>query len=106
MIHRKGTKGTKVLADRVSYDIVGAAIEVHKHLGPGLLEFAYESCLCRELQRRGIPHQRQVALPVEYYGMSVDCGYRLELIVAELVVLEVKAVSKVLLSTRLRSLPT
>jgi GxxExxY protein len=95
MIHHKGTKDTKVLADRVSYDIVGTAIEVHKHLGPGLLESAYESCLCRELERRGIPYKRQVPLPVEYYGMTVDCGYRLDLIVDGLVVLEIKSVSRV-----------
>jgi GxxExxY protein len=95
MTHHKGTKDTKVLADRVSYDIVGAAIEVHKHLGPGLLESAYESCLCGELERRGIPYKRQVPLPVEYYGMTVDCGYRLDLIVDGLVVLEIKSVSKV-----------
>jgi GxxExxY protein len=96
MLHHKGTKDTKVLADRLSYDIVGAAIEVHKHLGPGLLESAYEACLCRELERRGILYQRQLALPVEYYGMSVDCGYRLDLIVEGLVVLEVKSVANVL----------
>ena len=75
---------------------MGAAIQVHKHLGPGLLESAYEACLCRELERRGIPYQRQVALPLEYYGISVDCGYRLDLVVGGLVVLEVKAVEKVL----------
>jgi GxxExxY protein len=94
MIHHKGTKDTKVLADCLSYDIVGAAIEVHKHLGPGLLESAYEACLCRELERRGVCYQRQVALPLEYYGLSVDCGYRLDLVVEGLVVLEVKSVAK------------
>jgi GxxExxY protein len=96
MLHHKGTKDTKASADCLSYDIVGAAIKVHKHLGPGLLESAYEACICRELERRGIPYQRQVALPLEYYGVSVDCGYRLDLVVGGLVVVEVKAVEKVL----------
>jgi GxxExxY protein len=96
MLHHKGTKDTKVSADRLSYDIVGAAIEVHKHLGPGLLESAYEACLCRELTRRRIAYERQVSLPLEYYGMSVDCGYRLDLIVGGLVVLEIKSVAKIL----------
>jgi GxxExxY protein len=96
MIHHKGTKDTKVSADRLSYCIVGAAIEVHRHLGPGLLESAYQACLGRELSRRGVPYRNQVALPLTYYGMSVDCGYRLDLIVGGLVVVEIKAVSKVL----------
>jgi GxxExxY protein len=95
MLHHKGTKDTKVLADRLSYDIVGAAIEVHKHLGPGLLESAYEECLCRELTQRQIPYKRQVTLPLEYCGLSVDCGYRLDMIVGGLVIVEVKAVAKV-----------
>lgn len=58
------TKDTKASADRVSYDIVGAAIEVHRQLGPGLLESAYETCLCRELVFRGVEFRRQVALPL------------------------------------------
>jgi GxxExxY protein len=95
MLHHKGTKDTKVLADRLSYDIVGAAIEVHKHLGPGLLESAYEACLCRELERRGIAFTRQVPLPVEYYGLSVNCGYRIDLIVGDLVIIEVKAIARI-----------
>jgi GxxExxY protein len=95
MLNHKGTKDTKVSADRLSYNIVGAAIEVHKHLGPGLLESAYEACLCRELTRRGIAYGQQVPLPLEYDGMSVDCGYRLDLIVEGLVVVEVKSVPKI-----------
>jgi GxxExxY protein len=95
MLNHKGTKDTKVTANRLSYDIVGAAIEVHKHLGPGLLESAYEACLCRELGQRGIAYERQVPLPLEYHGMSVDCGYRVDLIVGGLVVLEVKSIAKV-----------
>jgi GxxExxY protein len=79
-----------------TYDIVGAAIEVHRRLGPGLLESAYERCLSRELLFRGIPFQRQVPLPVEYRGLQLNCGYRLDIVVGGSVIVEVKAVSKVL----------
>ena len=95
MFHHKGTKDTKVLADRLSFDIVGAAIEVHRELGPGLLESAYETCLCRELRFKGIPFQRQVLLPLRYRGLDLDCGYRLDLLIAGLVVVEVKAISRI-----------
>lgn len=90
------TKDTKASADRVSYDIVGAAIEVHRQLGPGLLESAYEVCLCRELSIRRIDFEQQVSLPLRYRGMAVECGYRLDLVVARLVIVEVKSVAKVL----------
>jgi GxxExxY protein len=96
MVHHKGTKDTKVSSDRLSYDIVGAAIEVHRALGPGLLESAYEACLGRELSLRGIDFERQVVLPLHYRGLDVDCGYRLDLIVGGLVILEVKSVRRVL----------
>jgi GxxExxY protein len=72
--------------------IIGAAIEVHKHLGPGLLESAYEACLCQELESRGLSYTRQVPLPVEYKGMKIDCGYRLDVVVENQVVLELKSV--------------
>jgi len=90
------TKDTKASADRVSYDIVGAAIEVHRRLGPGLLESAYEACLCRELSIRRIDFEQQVSLPLWYRGMAVECGYRLDLVVARLVIVEVKSVIKIL----------
>ncbi|NLV41686.1 MAG: GxxExxY protein [Candidatus Hydrogenedentes bacterium] len=73
--------------------VIGAAIEVHRVLGPGLLESAYEECLCAELRERGVAHQRQIPLPVEYKGTRLDCGYRLDLLVEEVVVVEIKAVS-------------
>ncbi|MBC7248927.1 MAG: GxxExxY protein [Anaerolineae bacterium] len=76
--------------------IIGAAIEVHRALGPGLLESAYEECLCRELDLRRIPFERQRSLPVEYKGLSLDCGYRLDLLVADTVVVEIKAVERLL----------
>jgi GxxExxY protein len=90
------TKDTKASADRVSYDIVGAAIEVPRQLGPGLLESACEACLCRELSLRRVDFGRQVRLPLWYRCVAVDCGYRLDLVVARLVVVEVKSVAKVL----------
>jgi GxxExxY protein len=76
--------------------IIGAAIEVHRHLGPGLLESAYEECLCHELHVRGLGFWRQVELPVGYKGIKLDCGYRLDLIVAEEVVVELKCIERVL----------
>jgi GxxExxY protein len=76
--------------------IIGAAIEVHRSLGPGLLESAYEQCLCRELNLRGIPFLRQVELPVEYKGVKLDCGYRMDLLVADIVVVELKCVEGLL----------
>jgi GxxExxY protein len=74
--------------------IIGAAIEVHRHLGPGLLESAYEECLCHELHLQGMEFRRQVELPVIYKGLSLDCGYRIDLIVKDEVILELKAVEK------------
>jgi GxxExxY protein len=76
--------------------IIGAAIEVHRHLGPGLLESAYEECLCHELHLRSIDFRRQIDLPVEYKGLKLGCGYRLDLIVREEVVVELKCVERVL----------
>jgi len=76
--------------------VIGAAIEVHRHLGPGLLESAYESCLCRELELRGLSFERQQSLPISYKGQSVECGYRLDLVVAGVVLAEIKAVEALL----------
>jgi GxxExxY protein len=72
--------------------IISAAIEVHRHLGPGLLESAYEECLCRELEQRGINFERQVDLPIDYKGYRIGSGYRLDLVVDQRVVVELKAV--------------
>src|SRR5271169_1516160 len=76
--------------------IIGAAIEVHRHLGPGLLESAYEECLCHELHLLGLAFERQVALPVLYKGLQIDCGYKIDLIVEKEVILELKSVEKIL----------
>jgi GxxExxY protein len=74
--------------------ILGAALEVHRHLGPGLLESAYEECLCHELRLRGLSFQRQVDIPVEYKGLKLNCGYKIDLLVQDEVILELKAVEK------------
>mgnify|MGYP003681899639 CR=1 FL=1 len=72
--------------------IIGAAIEVHRSVGPGLLESVYEECLCRELQLRHIPFERQGELPLVYKDVTLDCGYRIDILVAERVVVELKTV--------------
>jgi GxxExxY protein len=78
--------------EQLTGQIIGAAIEVHRELGPGLLESAYEACLCYEFDLRRIPYTRQVILPVIYKSKRVDCGYRADVIVSGKVVVEVKAV--------------
>lgn len=79
--------------NEVTEHVIGAAIEVHRHLGPGLLESAYEECLCHEMHLRGVPFERQRPLPIEYKGIKLDCGYRLDFLVTSAVVVEVKAVA-------------
>jgi GxxExxY protein len=97
MIHHGDTEArSKLLHEELTEKIIGAAIEVHRALGPGLLESAYEECLCRELDLRGLKFQRQVPLPVEYKGVRLDCGYRLDLIVEDEVILELKCIERVL----------
>ncbi len=109
MIHHRGTEGTEkkqknsvslclcgenyLMMDinQLTGQIIGAAIEVHKTLGPGLLESAYEECLCLELSLRGFSYERQKEVPVKYKGVRLDCGYRLDIVVSESVVLELKA---------------
>ena len=76
--------------------VIGAAIEVHRHLGPGLLESAYEECLCEELLLRKIPFKRQVSLPVTYKNKKMDIGYRIDLLVNNEVVVELKTVESIL----------
>ena len=74
-------------------EIIGGAMEVHRSLGPGLLESAYESCLAWELAERGLQVARQVPVPVHYKGVRMDCAYRLDLVINDAVVLELKTVS-------------
>ena len=80
----------------IATEIIGAAIEVHKTLGPGLLESAYQASLARELSLRNIRFEREKELPLEYKGVKLDCGYRLDFIVAGLVIVELKSVEKIL----------
>ena len=80
----------------VTEAIIGAAMEVHRTLGPGLLESAYRKCLARGLYLRGVPFREELELPVEYKGMTVDSGYRIDLLVADQVVLELKVVETVM----------
>lgn len=82
--------------NKTTETVIGAAIEVHRHLGPGLLESAYEECLCEELSIRKIPFKRQVALPVSYKSKKLDIGYRIDLLVNHEVVVELKTVESIL----------
>lgn len=76
--------------------IIGCAIEVHKALGPGLLESAYEECFCYELAQNGFSLSRQVPLPVVYKGIKLDCGYRIDVLIDDLVIVELKTVENLL----------
>ena len=80
--------------NRLTHDVIGASIEVHRHLGPGLLESAYRKCLCRELMLRGIPFKREEPLPLEYKGIRLECGYRVDILVDGIVVVETKSVEE------------
>jgi GxxExxY protein len=90
--HRETENGK----DRRTAPIIGAAIEVHRALGPGLLESAYEECLCHELHLRGLRFERQVDLPISYKGLLLGCGYKIDLIVEQEVILELKALEAIL----------
>ena len=81
-----------MIDNEITHEIIGAAIEVHKHLGPGLLESAYEECLFHELQLRNLRVERQKAVPVVYKQTKLECGYRLDLLVEGRVVVELKSV--------------
>ncbi len=92
--HHKVTMDTKEISDKLSKAIVESAIEVHRILGPGLLESAYEIALCRELEIREIEYQRQVSLPLKYKGANLDVAYRLDILVEGLIILEIKSVER------------
>jgi GxxExxY protein len=85
-----------LIEESLTERIIRAAIEVHRELGPGVLESAYQRCLGREFDLTGIKYRHEVALPVHYKGITLDCGYRMDFVVEEKVVLEVKAVEKIL----------
>jgi GxxExxY protein len=85
----------KLIHEDLTERVIGAAIEVHREIGPGL-ESACEECLCHELHLRGLAFARQIPLPVRYKGVSLDCGYRLDLVVEDSLVLELKCVEHIL----------
>ena len=82
--------------DPLTEKVIGLAIEVHRGLGPGLLESAYEECLCYELDQHGIPYRRQVPLPVTYKDVELVCGYRMDIVVDGVLITELKTVEKIL----------
>jgi len=82
--------------NKLSDVTIGAAIEVHRHLGPGLLESSYHACLCRELELRGITYDSEVALPVQYKGIQLSKGYIIDLLIDNSLVVEIKVVDKLL----------
>jgi GxxExxY protein len=81
--------------NQLSSKIIGAAIEVHKTLGPGLLESAYEECLCHELSIQGLFFEKQKSLSLNYKGKKLDCGYRLDIVVEKTVIIELKSCEKI-----------
>jgi GxxExxY protein len=99
MLHHEGTKftkDTKASALALSHDVIGAAIEVHRQLGPGLLESVYELALCKELWLRRISVERQVNLPVHYKGAELECSVKLDLLVQRSIIVEVKSVETIM----------
>jgi GxxExxY protein len=91
----KGIMGS-LKHEKLTESIIGAAIEVHKELGPGLMESTYEECLCHELSVRNLPFKRQVPLPICYKKIKLDCGYRIDIVVENTVVLELKSIESIL----------
>jgi len=87
---------TELQIDEITGKIIGAAMEVHKGLGPGLLESTYEECLTYEISKLNLKYQRQIDLPVLYKDVKLDCGYRLDLVVEDEVLVELKSVEKLL----------
>jgi GxxExxY protein len=85
-------QGVTLALDQLASVVVDAGLKVHRTLGPGLLESVYEHCLARELELRGVASRRQVGIPIVYEGMTLEAGYRLDLLVGDAIVIEVKAV--------------
>jgi GxxExxY protein len=95
-LHHEGHEGHEVEFDKLSNLVIGCAIEVHKALGPGLLESAYEQCLVRELSLAQIPVTIQQPVAIDYKGFRLDCGYRLDLLVDDQLIVELKSVDQLL----------
>ena len=99
MGNHEGTKGTKekeMEFDDLSHQVIGCALEVHRTLGPGLLESAYEQCLAHELSLNNIGFKLQEPLPVVYKGKRLDCGYRADVLVADQLLVELKSVERLI----------
>jgi len=94
--HRGFTEDTENNRSALTGAIIGSAMKVHRKLGPGLLESAYEECLCRQLSLDGLQFRRQVGIPLEYEGLNLDCGFRIDILVADHVIVEIKATPTVL----------
>ena len=90
----ESTKVTKIEFDCLSNKVIGCAIEVHRNLGPGLLESAYQAALAYELTSQSITFKQQVSLPVQYKEMQLDCAYRIDLLVEEILIVELKSVNE------------
>ena len=87
---------TKKYLDELTYKVLGCAIEVHKQIGPGLIESVYEKCLCRELELKGLKYQKQIWAPLEYKGLQIDTELRLDLLVEDVLCVELKAIEGLL----------
>jgi GxxExxY protein len=85
-----------LIDETLTEQIIGAAMEVHRQLGPGLMESVYQACLAHELDLRGIKWEREKLLPIIYKGAHLDCGYRLDFVVADKVIIELKAIDQLL----------
>jgi GxxExxY protein len=85
-----------VTEEQIGHAIIGAAIKVHSIVGPGLLESAYETCLLYELEKHNLPVRRQVMIPIRYEDLTIDNGYRVDLLVGEQILVELKAVEAIL----------
>jgi GxxExxY protein len=96
LYHEEHEGARKIEFDELSNRVIGCALEVHQNLGPGLLESTYEQCLAHEFRIRELPFKMQCPLPVEYKGMKLDCGYRIDLLVDDSLILELKSVDKLL----------
>jgi GxxExxY protein len=100
-LKRQDAKGAKMVEpsaehDLLAHEVVDAAFCVHSTLGPGLLESAYEQCMAYELDARDVPVRRQVLLPIDYRGYAIEAGYRMDMVVGGLIVVEIKAIEKLL----------
>ena len=94
--HRGHKRRTEDFHPELSASILNSAFRIHSVLGPGLLESAYEGCLCHELSEAGIAFRRQVPVPVRYRGFAIDCGFRLDIVVEEKAIVEVKSVDRLI----------